>query len=211
MKQNVDDSMFMQDIARGAATQGQQTKAEVVRLDRNSETYTALQGVFLDKFIDDTMTLIAEIAQRKYDVGRLMKVLQDEEKQSVQVDQNLLDVRFDVNIEAGSTLPFDEAKKQQEYAAAYQMVGEPVPNPMIEDMLRILNISKRKEILDRYQGLQLFRQFMQLGQLLTEALNDPDAGEEIQNIMKKMESIPGMQKLMQLLLQAGQLAPQVSQ
>ena len=210
IKQNIDDQMFMQDVSRGAKSPGQQTKAEVVRLDRNSDNYTALQGIFLDKFIDDTMTLIAELAQSHYDVGRLMKILQDEVKESMKVDQQMLDVRFDVNIEPGSTLPFDEVTKQTEYATAYGMLENPIPNPMIEDMLRILNISKRKEILERYKGLQLFRQFIQLGQLLTDALNDEEAGEEIQNIMQKMSSIPGMQKLMDLLLQVGQLAPQVS-
>ncbi len=209
IKQNVDDSMFMQDVARGAVTPGKQTATEIARLDRNSETYTALQAIFLDKFIDDTMTLIAEIAQNNYDLGRLMKILQDEDKQSTKVSQELLDIRFDVNIEPGSTLPFDEQKKQLEYKAAYDILGDPLPNPILEEMLRILNIPKRKEILEKHQGLQLFRQFIQLGQLLTEALNDPEAGEEIQGIMQKMASIPGMQKLMELLMKAGQLAPQV--
>jgi hypothetical protein len=201
----------MQDIARGAKSPGtgQQTKAEIERLNKSSLDYVALQGIFLDKFIDDSMTLIAELCQRNYDVGRLLKMLQDQEKQAMKVDQPMLDVRFDVNIEPGSTLPFDEVQKQTEYKAAYDMLENPIPNPMIEDMLRVLKIAKRKEILAKYQGLVLFRQFIQMGQLLTQALQDPEAGYEVRAVMQKLSALPGIQQLAQLLMQAGQLAPQV--
>ena len=211
LKQDIDDNMFMQDVARGAATKGQQTKAEIQRLNANSLDYTAMQGIFLDKFIDDVMTQIAEIAQSHYDIGRLMKMLFDEVKEGANVDQAILDVRFDVNIEPGSTLPFDEQKKQQEYAAAYNLLENPIPNPMIEDMLRILNISKRKEILSKYQGLQLFRQFIQLGQMLLQAqAASAEAGTgEFEKILERMKLIPGMEQLIDILLKVGQLAPQM--
>lgn len=213
LKQDIDDQMFMQDVGRGAASPGQQTKAEIVRLDRNSDTYTALQGIFLDKFIDDTMTLIAEIIQRNYEPGKLLRIFEDQEKQSTQVSQEMLDVRLDVNIEPGSTLPYDEVKKQTEYKLAHDLLAAPIPNPMIEDMLRVLNISRRKEILDKYQGLQLFRQFVQIGatlaQGLEEAKGDPEAQALVEKTAKALTSIPGMEQLMQLLLQVGQLAPQI--
>lgn len=209
MKQDIDDQMFMQDVARGAKQPGtgQQTKAEVVRLNQNSLDYVTLQGIFLDKFIDDTMTIIAELCQRNYDPGKLMKMLQDQEKRAVQIDQQMLDVRFDVNIEPGSTLPFDEQKKQLEYKAAYDLLENPVPNPMVEDMLRVLNISKRKEILARYQGLILFRQFIQIGAAIIDEQQNPEKeGSEGQQEGPDEQEV--MQKVMQLLIQAGQLAPQ---
>lgn len=205
LKQDIDDQMFMQDVARGAAQKGQQTKAEIIRLNQNALDYVGLQGIFLDKWIDDTMTLIAELCQRNYEPERLMKMLADEVKSSMKVDQQALDVRFDVNIEPGSTLPFDEEKKQAEYAAAYQLLENPVPNPMIEDMLRVLNISKRKEILEKYQGLQLFRKFIMLGAIMNEM--EP---EKVQAFIQA-SGVPELQQLAQLLMQAGQLAPQITQ
>ena len=211
LKQDIDDNMFMQDVARGAATKGQQTKAEIQRLNINSLDYVGLQGIFLDKFIDDVMTGVAEICQSHYDIGRLMKMLFDEVKQGAKIDQALLDVRFDVNIEPGSTLPFDEQKKQNEYGLAYKLLENPIPNPMIEDMLRMLNISKRKEILDKYKGLQLFRQFIQLGQLLLQAQQQAaqEGTGEFEKILKKLSLIPGMDQLINVLMQAGQLAPKI--
>lgn len=206
LKQDIDDQMFMQPVARGEVDPKKQTKAEIVRLNQNSLDYVGLQGIFLDQWIDDTATLIAEICQRNYKVGRLLKMLADGVKSAIKADQVAFDVRFDVNIEPGSTLPFDERKKQEEYMAAYKLLENPIPNPMIEDMLRVLNISKRKEILTRYQGLQLFRQFIQIGTLLTQAQQMP----EVQKVMQNMaQQVPGMQELIQLLLQAGQLASQM--
>ncbi len=205
MKKDIDAQEFMHPVARGEKEKGKQTKAEVLTLNQNSLDYVGLQGVFLDKFIDDDMTLTAELCQRNYEPERLMKMLSDDIKSGIKADQQLLDVRFDVNIEPGSTLPFDEQKKQQEYGAAYQLLENPIPNPMIEDMLRVLNIAKRKEILIKYQGLQLFRQFIQMGQMLTEAQQEP----EVLEIMQQMAQLPGMEQLIQLLLQAGQLAPQI--
>lgn len=218
IKKDIDDQMFMPDVARGVSTQGQQTKAEIVRLNANSLDYTGLQAIFLDKFIDDMMTNVAEIAQQNYDIGRLMNLFDDGQKRTQKIDQALLDVRFDVNIEAGSTLPFDEAAKQQKYLAVYQLLENPVPNPMIEDVMRIMDISKRKEILARYEGLTLFRQFMAMGQQLAAALqgaqdqsgDNPEAAQQqaqIQAVMQQLSQIPGMQELIQLMLQAGQLAP----
>ena len=203
LKKDIDDQSFMQDVARGAAQKGQQTKAEIVRLNQNSLDYVGLQGVFLDKWIDETATLIAEICQSHYEPDRLMKMIADDVKSGMKAEQESLDVRFDVNIEPGSTLPFDEEKKQQEYAAAYQLLENPIPNPMIEDMLRVLNISKRKEILEKYKGLQLFRQFIMMGQMLSQL--EP---EKVQAFIEA-SGVPQLQQLAQLLMQAGQLAPQM--
>ncbi len=205
LKKDIDAQEFMHPVARGEAEKGQQTKAEIVRLNQNALDYVGLQGIFLDKWIDDTMTLVAELCQRNYDPKRLMKMLSDEKQSGMRADQMMLDVRFDVNIEPGSTLPFDEQKKQQEYAAAYQLLENPIPNPMIEDMLRVLNISKRREILARYKGLQLFRQFIGMGQLLMQL-----PPEQVQAFLQQVP-IPELQQLAQLLVQAGQLAPDMGE
>lgn len=200
LKKDIDAQEFMHPVARGESEKGQQTKAEIIRLNQNALDYVGLQGIFLDKWIDDSMTLVAELCQRNYEVGRLMKMLSDDVKSAMKAKQAAFDVRFDVNIEPGSTLPFDEQKKQQEYAAAYNLLENPIPNPMIEDMLRVLNISKRKEILERYQGLQLFRKFVQLSMMLEQV--DP------QIVQEALTKIPALQPLYQLMRQAAQLVPQ---
>jgi len=212
LKQDIDDAMFMQDTARGAAstksglggTGGRITATEAARLDVNSHDYTALQSIFLDIWLDNTFTLIAEIMQRNYEPGRIIRIIGDNgEKNNVPMSQKLLDVRFDVNVEPGSTLPFDEEKKKNDYLVAYKLLENPIPNPMIEEMMRILKISNSKKILARYQGINLFRQFIQLSQLLAEV-----PPEQVQGVLTQ---IPVLQPLYELMMQAGRLAPAMGQ
>lgn len=202
LQKDIDNQEFNQPVSRGETSKGQQTKAEVIRLNRNSLEFVTLQGIFLDKFIDDTMTLVAELAQRNYEPERLLKILQDDSPGGFKADQQFLDVRFDVNIVPGSTLPFDEFQRQTEHQAAYNLLENPVPNPMIEEMLMAYNIPKRNEILARYKGLVLFRQFMQMGQIVGQI-----PPEKIQAFIEAT-TLPELQPLVDLLLQAGQLAPQ---
>ena len=210
IKQDIDDAMFMQDTARGASstkggmggTGGRISATEAARLDVNSHDYTALQAIFLDMWIDDTLTLIAEIVQLNYEPDRIVRIIGDNgEKNNMTLTQEFLDVRFDVNIEPGSTLPFDEEAKKNDYLAAYKLLENPIPNPLIDEMLSILKISNRKKVLARYQGMILFKQFIQLSQLLGQV-----PPEQVQAVLQQ---IPVLQPLYELMMQAGQLAPQM--
>lgn len=210
LKQDIDDAMFMQDTARGAASTkkgvggsgGRITATEAARLDVNSHDYTALQAIFLDQWIDRTLTLIGECVQLNYDPGRIIRIIGNNgEQNNTVLTQGLLDLKFDVNIEPGSTLPFDEEKKKNDYLAAYKLLENPVPNPMIEEMMRILNISNSKKVLARYQGLNLFKQFIGLSQMLQEV-----PPEEVQGVIAQ---VPVLRPLYELMMQAAQLAPQI--
>ena len=210
IKQDIDDAMFMQDTARGASSTagglggsgGRITATEAARLDTNSHDYTALQAIFLDMWLDHTFTLIAEIMQRNYEPGRIIRIIGDNgEKNNVPMSAELLDVRFDVNVEPGSTLPFDEERKKNDYLTAYKLLENPIPNPLTEDILRILKISNTKKVLARYQGLILFKQFIQLSQMLTQV--PPEQAQAV------LAQLPILQPLFDLMMQAGQLAPQM--
>ena len=197
MQKDIDDNSFSQPVSRGEIQKGSTTKAEAIRANVNSHDYTALQAVFLDGWIESTATLIAEIVQANYSPERMIRIKGNDGDRASKMTSQLLDVEFDVSIEAGSTLPFDEERKQTAYLTAYKLVGEPIPNPMIEETLRTLNIADRQKILAKYQGLVLFKQFIGFGQLATQ-LNP----EVLQGMPPEL--IP----LLELLLQAGKLAPQ---
>lgn len=207
LKQDIDDNMFMQDTARGAGGArggldkkgaGPKTATEAARLDVKSSEYTAFQAIFLDVFVDNTMTLIAEILQANYHPERLVRIIGDDREKSIaRMSQEMLDVRFDVNIVPGSTLPFDEQMKKQDYMAGYQLLENPIPNPLLEDVLRILNISNIKKILLKHQGTMLFRQFIMMSQMLQEA--DPEM------VQAAIANIPELQPLYELMMQTAQL------
>lgn len=196
MKQDIDDNSFSQPVARGEITKGSTTKAEAIRANVNSHDYTGMQAVFLDGWIDETCTLIAEIVQLNYSPGRRLRIKGIDKTSVTEATTELLAVELDVNIIPGSTLPFDEERKQAKYLQAYALVGEPVPNPMIVEVLRVLDITDREKIMAKYQGLVLFRQFIQMGQLVSQI--NP---EELQGMPESL------QPLLELLIQAAQLAP----
>ena len=111
--------------------------------------------------------------------------------------QDMLDVRFDVNIEPGSTLPFDEEKKKRDHLEAYGILENPIPNPLLEDVLRILGISNIKKVLMKHRGTVLFRQFVMMSQALGEV--DPLI------IQTALANIPQLKPLYDLMMQTAQL------
>jgi hypothetical protein len=88
---------------------------------------------------------------------------------------------------------------------AYKLMSEPNLNPMLEDMLRILNIANRRRILAKHQQLQVFNQFImlagQMGQVVQSAGQMPP--EQIAGVREQM-----MGQVMQLLQQASGFAKQ---
>ena len=59
--------------------------------------------------------LDAEISQRNYDVGRLVRIIgEDKAVGAQQITEGMKNIRFDVNIESGSQIPFDPEKKLEQ-------------------------------------------------------------------------------------------------
>ncbi len=212
IKQDMDDSMFSQDQSRGAVSNktplqkggGKMSASEAIRVDVNAGDYTGMQSIYLDGWIDNTLTLIAEIVQANYSEGRKVRIIGgDEERSMAALTSNLLDMRFDVNIVPGSTMPFDKQRKEASYLKAHELTSNPLPQPMLEETLQVLGIANRKKILARHQGTQLFAQFVQMAQLLQNV--DPAELEKI------FQLLPELKPLYDLMTQAGQLAPAMGQ
>ena len=209
LAQSINDTMMMQPVARGAP-QGvaggkgaKITATEAAKQDVNSHDYTAMQAIFLDQWIDQTLTIVAELVQRHYQPERITRVIGGGKRENLIVTQQHLDVKFDVNIEPGSTLPFDKEAKKQEHIQAYQILENPNPNPMLEQVLRDLSVSDVEKILQQHQGTTLFKQFAQLSAQMTQL--DPEA------IQQLVEQVPELGPVVQLMTQMAQLVPQEQQ
>lgn len=206
IKQDIDDTMFSQDVARGAGSNktpmqkgtGKMTATEASKLDVNSHDYIAMQAIFLDVWIDLTLTLIAEIVQMNYSEGRMVRIISDkEERTREKLTQGMLDIRFDVNIVPGSTMPFDKERKKENYMIAHKILANPMPHPSLEETLQVLEISNRKKILQRHQGTIMFSKFLQLSQML--------ARVDSKEIQSALQLIPELQPLYELMTQVAQL------
>jgi hypothetical protein len=155
----------IQDIAQGKKTQGEMSATQSQYLAISSNDRIFLQSVFEDQWVKETASLTAEICQHKYDKGRFIRIVgEDKVIGSTEISEKLKSVKFDVDIEPGQTLPFDEDKKAANYEKAYAMMAQPIANPMLPEMLRLYEISNWRKLLQKYEAWQLFFQFNQLYQ-----------------------------------------------
>lgn len=163
----------MQAVAMGQQERHRMTATESEHLLLNAHDRISLQSAMEDIWIVRVARLAAEIAQARYEVGRIVRIVGQEHTQGVmQISQRLKDVDFDVDIEAGSTLPYDEEKRIQKFQIAYQLLNGP-PNPMLPLMLRTLEVPNWKELLMQHQAYVQFMQFMQMQQAIQSGQVDP--------------------------------------
>lgn len=153
----------LQSVAKGEKQPGKQTATEATMLSISANDRIQLQSVFEDEWIKQVCNLAAQICQKNYTIGRMVRIVgEDRIKGVVEINQRIKDVRFDVDIEPGQTLPYDEEKRVAKYQMAYEMMQNPVANPMLPEMLRVLEISGWQKLLQKYEAWQVYFAFYQL-------------------------------------------------
>lgn len=164
----------MQDIAMGKETPGQKTLGETQILAISANDRIHLQSVFEDEWVKEVATLVAEVCQKNYSAGRMVRIVGEDRIRSVtEITQELRNVKFDVDVEVGQTLPFDEEKRIAKYKLAYEMMQNPIANPMLPEMLRELEIRGWQKLLKKYEAWQLYYQFYQLYEQVVAGEVDP--------------------------------------
>ena len=160
----------LQDIAQGKRGNNiTATEAQFLAISANDRI--TLQNVFEEEWVKQIMSLTLELDQHYYEVGRFVRIVGDDQMLGIQqMTQYAKDAEFDIDIEPGQSLPYDEEKRILKYEKAYQMLQQPVPNPMLPDMLRILGIAGWDKLLKKYAAWQEFVAFEQL-------LNGVDSGQ----------------------------------
>lgn len=170
----------LQSIARGERQPGGMTATEARELTISSNDRIALQSIYEDAWVKEVMTIVAEICQKKYEIDRWIRIVgEDNTIGAQQITQQMKDVKFDVDIEAGSQMPFDEEKKVMKYLQAYNILSNPNPNPLLPDLLRVLEIGNWKKILDQMESWQQFQQFKSLYDGVTSGQVAPEQAVQI--------------------------------
>jgi len=170
----------LQDIAQGKKTEGRTTATESHFLMISANDRLALQSAYEDVWVTEVARLIAEICQRFYDVGRFVRIIgEDNAVGAQQITQQIKDVRFDIDIIPGVQLPFDQEKKEAKYMQAYQLLADPTPNPMLPEVLRVMEITNWRKIISQHGMWQKFMQFLQLFQAVSERKITPEQGIEL--------------------------------
>ena len=86
---------------------------------------------------------------------------------------------------------------------AYNILQNPMPNPLLEQVLRDLSVNDIEKVLLEHQGTALFQQFAQLSAQMMQL--DPNAIEAL------VAGVPELQPVVQLMAQMAQLVPQEEQ
>ena len=206
LKKDIETQQFMHATAQGVAASGDTSATEAARLDTNAHDMIAMRSVLLDKWIEGTAINIAEMVQAYYEMERKLRIIgTDGETRNLMMEAEMKRVEWDLEIEPGSTLPFDEERKKNDYLTAYKLLGEPVANPMLGEMMRVLNIANRNKILAKHGQTQIFRQFVALSRQTMAGLQELEAGggeippEQIEMLKNRF-----MEQVLQLMQQVNQ-------
>jgi hypothetical protein len=180
MAQEYKNLTGLQGVAQGQQLKSHTTATEAQTLAISSNDRIALQSVYEDEWAKEIATLIARLMQLYYGPDRWVRILGEDKTVGImQISQGLKDVRYDITVEPGAALPFDEEKRQARYMQAYQLLQSPVANPMLPDMLRVLEIPNAKKILSQYPVYQKYLAFVNLYQQVTSGKMNPQQAVQI--------------------------------
>lgn len=185
----------LQSIAKGEKQPGKMTAAESNILAISSNDRIQLQSVYQDEWIKQTAGLIAEIIKDKYEPGRWVRVIGEDNSLGIQqITEGLKNTKFDVDILPALTLPFDKEKRQQSFLTANQLVTQPIASPMTDILLRELEIPGWKKILKRYESWVQFLAFNQLIEAVKSGETDPRSA--LQQLIQRFEAevIPAIEQ-----------------
>jgi hypothetical protein len=223
LMQDLETQTFMHPISQGKQNRGKLTATESARLDTNANDLISMRAMLLEYWYNGTGQAIAQVVQENYDEGRRIRIIgwTGDTKPAKMTDE-MRRVEFDLEVESGTTMPFDEERDKQNYLLAYKLCADPNLNPMLEECLRKLDISNREKVLTRHAQVQLFRQFLAISSLMgkvqqraqqagPEQIVGPDgqpmanpghAAVQQQLILTQQQIV---QKVMALIAQAGQV------
>ena len=157
LAQELQDAIGSQEILRGRQG-GNMTATEALRLETNSRLRSALSNSLLDGFTVKLFGVLDEICHAHYTAGDILRVVGDENKSTLaKMDQKHFSARYDLDIEVGTSLPFDEDRKKKEMLELTQVLGPAT----YKELLDAYNIGNADEILQRVQAWQMIQQAVQ--------------------------------------------------
>jgi len=164
----------LQAVAQGQQLKGSTTATEAQHLAISANDRIFLQSVYEDEWVKGIACHIAWNMQEYYDEGRWVRIVgQDKIEGIAQITSREKTVKYDIRVEAGTTLPFDEEKRMAKYMEAYKLLESPTANPMLPELLRVMEIPNWKKILDELPSYQKYRQFVGLYEQVKAGQVDP--------------------------------------
>ncbi|MHC4464360.1 MAG: portal protein, partial [Planctomycetota bacterium] len=195
MSQEFKNIVGLQSIGKGEKQPGELTATEAQWLAISSNDRIQLQSVFEDEWIKGVCERVAEICQVNYDEGRYIRIVGEDKTAGIQkITQQLKSIQFDVEILPATTLPYDPDKRIDKHLKAYEILSQPVINPMLPEILRDLEVTNWKKLLQQHEPWMMWIQFLQLVEAVK--AKKVDVNEALRVIANRLYQLQQMQQLM---------------
>lgn len=189
----------LQNAAQGIKSSGKTTATEANYLMTSSNDRVFLQAVYEEEWVKEVGYLFAVFMQEYYEVGRWVQIVGEEKGLGIQqITQREKDVEFDLDVEAGSMLPYDDEKKIARYKIGYDLMAQPIANPMLPEMLRALEIPNYRKLLKQNEAYQDYLGVVKIYEGIKSGQLQPQ--QAMQMIMQRLMQIAGQDGEMQQMM-----------
>jgi hypothetical protein len=164
----------MQDIAQGKKSAGDLTATEASYLAGSANDRITLQLSIERSWVKRIAQLAAEICQQNYEPERLVRILGENAVPGImQISQKAKDVKYDIHVQIGSSMPFDAEKRIARYMQGNQLLMGP-PSPMLPELFRALDIPNWRKILSRHEIWKQWMAYLQLSEAVKKGEVPPE-------------------------------------
>ena len=162
---NARNLLGMQEVSQGIKSKGATTATEVLRLETNTRMRLTLLTMLLDASTIELMEWTVDLVKRNMSAGQFLKIVGPKQAEIYYtLEASDFDAKFDISLEVGSALPFDEDRKKAEAERLFAQIGE----PFLERLLDAFSVPNKEEILVNHQAWMMIQQVVeQTGQMPT--------------------------------------------
>ena len=154
------------------------TATESTRLNANSRLRVALQGVFQEDALRRIAEQLAEIDQKNWSVGQWVRVVGANKQKGIEeITSEVKQAKFDVDIEIGTAMPFDQEKRKQDYVQAAEFIANPQYASFLPELLNEFEIANAEEVLARNQVYQQIVQMEPIMPYMKQILQLPQVAQ----------------------------------
>lgn len=153
-KADLRDQTGSQEVGIGRQGKGKQTLGEILTLQTQTRLRGAMSNALLDDAVIQHFENLAEQGQRMYSEGDMIRVVGDKNADLVHAIQaGEKSVRFDIGLEIGTSLPYDQDKTRNEAMSLFEVIGLPFL-PMLLDAFDREDKDEILEAVEAYQMIQ---------------------------------------------------------
>lgn len=150
------DILGMQEVGLGKSGSGSQTAREVLSLQTQSQLRSAMGNKLLDFFLKELYGRVAEQCARMYSVDDMVRVMGEKgAPTAVAITQGMLDARYDIALEVGTSMPYDQELERQKATELYGLIGV----PYLPQLLAAYEVQDAEKVLKAHAEYQMFLQF----------------------------------------------------